>query len=199
MQLEVVRKGTFHHGSPPGNGCRPVRSLSESGSGSGSESRKSRKSIPVLIGTWPLCTAQTLLSSCVGTPKIRLRYPVSHVRIPSRVPAIPRPIATPTPILLRNSPFRTASSSDVSASAPPYTPLRSLRESSLSGPGDLSWWPNREFGQLLASNPWEGTTTDVDGLQRQPPEHSTLRPVPDWDRLDSPPGDRIFRGRTAGA
>ena len=84
-------------------GCRSVRSLSESGSGSelGSES------IPVLVGTWPLCTAQTLLPSCVGTPTTRLRYPVSHVRIPSRVPSIPRPIAIPTPILFRHGPLRT--------------------------------------------------------------------------------------------
>ncbi len=34
----------------------------------------------------------------VSTAIIRLRYPVLNGRIPSRVPSIPRPIATPTPI-----------------------------------------------------------------------------------------------------
>ena len=51
-----------------------------------------------------LCTAQTLLPSTI----IWLRYPVSPVRFPSRVHSIPIP--TPTPILLRHRPFRTASS-----------------------------------------------------------------------------------------
>ncbi|MGI6299511.1 MAG: hypothetical protein ACOX52_00400 [Verrucomicrobiota bacterium] len=39
------------------------------------------------------------------------QYPVSHVRIPSPVPSIPIPIATPTPSLLRHGPFRIATSS----------------------------------------------------------------------------------------
>jgi hypothetical protein len=37
------------------------------------------------------------------------RYPGSHVRIPSRVLSIPRPIATPTPISPRHLPLRTGS------------------------------------------------------------------------------------------
>ncbi|MGI6299513.1 MAG: hypothetical protein ACOX52_00410 [Verrucomicrobiota bacterium] len=40
----------------------------------------------------------------------RVVYPVSHVRIPSPVPSIPIPIATPTPSLLRHVPFRIATS-----------------------------------------------------------------------------------------
>ncbi len=96
QRLEGIRKGAFDHAPPPGNSGRSVRSLSGSGSESGSES------IPVLVGTWPSWTAQTSLPSCVNTAIIRLRYPVSHVRIPSRVLSIPRPIATPTPILLRH-------------------------------------------------------------------------------------------------
>ena len=86
------KKQAIHHASPPGNSCRSVRSLSESES----------ESIPVLVGTWPSSTAQTSLPSCVRTGQ---RYPVSHVRIPSRVLSIPipiaRPIAIPTPTLLR--------------------------------------------------------------------------------------------------
>jgi hypothetical protein len=72
-------------------GCRSVRSLPESWSGSESGS----ESIPVLVGSW---TAQTSLASGVSTATIRLGYPVLNGRIPSRVPSIPRPIATPTPI-----------------------------------------------------------------------------------------------------
>ena len=59
--------------------------------------------IGIGIDPWPSWTAQTSLPSCVNTAIIRLRYPVSHVRIPSRVLSI----ATPTPILLRYGPFRT--------------------------------------------------------------------------------------------
>ena len=31
LRLEVVRKGVLHHALPPGNSCRSIRSLSESG------------------------------------------------------------------------------------------------------------------------------------------------------------------------
>src|SRR5690606_28092234 len=48
------------------------------------------------------------LPSFVRTATIRLRCPVSHIRIPSRVPPIPKPIATPPPISLRHLPFRVA-------------------------------------------------------------------------------------------
>ena len=43
--LAGARKGALLQASPPGNGCRSVRSLSESKSGSGS--------IPAQYGTWP--------------------------------------------------------------------------------------------------------------------------------------------------
>ena len=85
-------------------GGRSVRSLHKSGSGSESGS------IPLLVGALPSWTAQTSLPSCDITATIRLRYPVSQVRIPSRVLSIPRPIATPTPILLHHRPFRIPSS-----------------------------------------------------------------------------------------
>ena len=84
--------------APAGNGCRSVRSLPESGSGSESGS----ESIPVLVGSWPSWSAQTSLASGVSTATIRLGYPVLNVRIPSGVPSIPRPIATPTPIKLHH-------------------------------------------------------------------------------------------------
>jgi hypothetical protein len=69
LYFEPVRKGTFLSAPPPGNGCRSVISLSESGSGSESGS----ESNPVLVGTRPSRTAQTSLSSCVSTATIRLR------------------------------------------------------------------------------------------------------------------------------
>ncbi len=46
-RLAGARKGALLQASPPGNGCRSVRSLSESKSGSGSGS------IPAQYGTWP--------------------------------------------------------------------------------------------------------------------------------------------------
>src|SRR5690554_1518446 len=94
--LEVVRKGTFLPAPLPEKGGRSVRSLSESGSGSGSES------IPILVGAWP---AHTSLPSCVCTAIIRFRYPVSPVRIPSHVLSIPRPIPTPDPDLASSLTF----------------------------------------------------------------------------------------------
>ena len=72
---EVVRKGALLHASPPGHGARSVRSVR-------SLSKSESGSIPVLVGTWPSWTAQTSLPSCVNTAIIRLRYPVSRVRIP---------------------------------------------------------------------------------------------------------------------
>jgi len=54
-----------------------------------------------------LMDRSTSLPSYVRTATIRLRYPAFRVRIPSRVLSIPRPIATPTPILLRHEPFWT--------------------------------------------------------------------------------------------
>jgi hypothetical protein len=47
------------------------------------------------------------LPSFVSIATIRLRCPVSRVRIPSRLHSIPRPIATPTPNMLRQLSFRT--------------------------------------------------------------------------------------------
>ncbi len=70
---------------------KSTKSKSKSGSGSGSGS------IPPPYGTWLSWTAQTSLPSWVSTATIRLRYPVSRVRIPSPVPSIPIPIPTPTP------------------------------------------------------------------------------------------------------
>jgi len=75
--------------APPGNGCRPVRSLSESKSVSGA--------IPALNGTRPSCTAQSSLLGIFRTAIIRLRYPVSRVRIPPRVHSKTIPIPTPMP------------------------------------------------------------------------------------------------------
>jgi hypothetical protein len=153
MQLEVVRKRALLHASPPGNGCRPVRSLSESGSGSGSESGS--ESIPVLNGTWPSWTAQTSLPSFVSTATIRLRYPVSHVRIPSPVPAIPIPIATPTPTSLRHLPFRIAPSYVGAASATPKNTPKGR---------DLSIEPTHTRDQVEnATAPSAGGAPDPDG------------------------------------
>ena len=91
---DVVRNGALLQASPPGNGCRSVRSVR-----SWSESKS--KSISV--------AAQTPPPSLVSTTTIELRYPVSRVRIPSRVLSIPRPIANPTPSLLYHTPFQTGS------------------------------------------------------------------------------------------
>ena len=77
-----------------GNGCRSVKSLAKSGSGSGS--------ISALFGALPSWTAQTSPPSCVRIETTRLRHPVSPVRMPCPILSIPRPIATPTPILLRH-------------------------------------------------------------------------------------------------
>ena len=44
---------------------------------------------------------------CRVASSAQQRFPVSYVRIPSRVCSIPIPIATPTPILLCHWPFRT--------------------------------------------------------------------------------------------
>jgi hypothetical protein len=52
----------------------------------------------------PLSTAQTSLPRCVSTAIMRLRYPVSHGPITSRLHSIPIPIPTPTPSLFRHSP-----------------------------------------------------------------------------------------------
>ena len=82
------------------------------------------------------------MPSCVSTATIRLRHPVSHVRIPSRVLSIPIPIPTPTPILLRHSPFRIAPS--MSPSPNPIGPQRKV-----SG-------PDGEDSRRGAEGYWEG-------------------------------------------
>jgi len=85
------------------------------------------------------------LPNFFSTAKLRLWYPVSRVRIPSHLPSIPRPIATPTPISLRHQPFRTA---------PPYPHLCATAPSAGGSPD-----PNGEAPAEIAEDAedyWKG-------------------------------------------
>jgi hypothetical protein len=86
--------------APSGNGCRSVRSLSESGS----------DSLDSLV-QYGTCTHAPLIARfrVWSAPQQYGCTPVSCVRIPSYVLSIPRPIASP--ILLRHLPLRSGSPS----------------------------------------------------------------------------------------
>jgi hypothetical protein len=104
--LGVIRKRALDQaspGSPPGNGCRSVRSLSESESGS---EFQDRNRFPFWLAPGPH-GALKLHCRVVSAPP--QRYPVSPVRIPSRVLSIPGPNVTPVPSLHRPRPFRATS------------------------------------------------------------------------------------------
>jgi hypothetical protein len=73
--------------------------------------RASARGSRIRMGRTPAEMAPTSPLGYVSTITTRLHDPVLRVPIPLRILAIPRPIATPTPSLLRHGPFRISSSS----------------------------------------------------------------------------------------
>ncbi len=119
--LKSVRKGRIRSlgqpekarsfALPPGIGCRSVRSLSESVSGSESGS----ESIPVRYDSWPSAPPVPLPNfSSTATADCGTRFLVSESH---PLPSIPRPDRTPTPDLPSPSTF--SDSPSPLTSAPP--------------------------------------------------------------------------------
>jgi hypothetical protein len=95
----------------------------------------------------PPSAAQTSLPSFVSTATIQLRNPISRFRIPSRVPSIPRPIATPTPILLCHGPFRATSGQKIPATE--VTETQAISHLVIRGPS-RRWQKEESLCELCA-------------------------------------------------
>ncbi len=106
-----------------GNDCRSVRSLlNRNRNRNRNRDRVNRvnrvnRGESCSEGQLALMDRSNFTAEFFNTAIIQLRFPLSQDRIPSRVLSIPRPIATPTPILLLHWPFRIAPSSRPSEKA----------------------------------------------------------------------------------